>query len=194
MKKILLSLFLLFVGTAYGATITEMPKILGQFTQNLDTVSATFNQMKLLPESTKRFVSTGRVKFKKNMGFIWLQDTPKKQVFVSTKDKYCVDGETQNLNSLPYFYYVRKIIDDVLNGDISGLQTVFRVDYTEYGKTLWQLTARPRFDAVADILQDVVMYGSVTDLDKVVITYNNGTVVIIQFDRMNTEIKDEIAC
>ena len=100
----------------------------------------------------------------------------------------------QDLNSLPYFSYVRKIIDDVLNGDISRLQTVFSVEYIEYGKNSWQLTARPRFDAIADILQDVVMYGTTDDLDKIIITYNNGTVVIINFKRMNTEISDEIAC
>ena len=194
MKKIFLFVFCLFVGTSYGAQITDMPERLGHFSKNLESVSASFNQIKLLPESTKRFVATGRVKFTKNQGFIWMQDTPKKQVFVSTKEKYCVDGVAQDLNSLPYFSYVRKIIDDVLNGDISRLQTVFSVEYIEYGKNSWQLTARPRFDAIADILQDVVMYGTTDDLDKIIITYNNGTVVIINFKRMNTEISDEIAC
>lgn len=194
MKKAILFLFILTAGASYGATINDMPERLGQFTKNLDTVSASFEQMKLLPESTKRFVATGRVKFKKDNGFIWMQESPKKQTFVSTKEKYCLDGVAQDLNSLPYFYYVRQIIDDVLNGDISGLSTVFAVDYVEYGQDSWQLTAKPRFQAVADILQDMVIYGNTHDLTKVIITYNDGTIVIIKFNRNVAEIKDEIAC
>lgn len=193
MKKIALILMLVS-GGAYAANITSMPPRLDQFAKNLNTVSASFKQIKMIPESDKKFNATGRVKFQKGTGFIWFQDTPVKQLFVSTMDKYCVDGVTKNLNSLPYFYYVRQVIDDVLNGDIAGLQTVFKVDYTEYGKNLWQLTATPRFDAVADFLQDIVVYGSTTDLTKVIITYNDGTVIIIQFNRMSTEIADEIVC
>ena len=56
------------------------------------------------------------------------------------------------------------------------------------------MTARPRFTAVADIVQDMVMYGNTTDLTKVIITYNDGTIVIVQFNRGIAEIQDEIAC
>ena len=191
MKKLICLLLVLSGSVAYANT--DMARF-ETFTKNIDTVSATFNQMKLVPESTKRFVATGRVKFQKDVGFVWIQDNPTKQVFVSTKKKYCIDGVAQDLNSLPYFYYVREIIDDALNGDISGLEKVFNLDYSEYGKNLWQITATPKYDSVADIMQDVVMYGSTTELTKVIITYQNGTVIIIQFDPMNTEIKDEIAC
>ena len=89
---------------------------------------------------------------------------------------------------------MREIIDQALNGNIAGLQTVFKIDYSEYGKDMWQMTARPRLVAVADILQDMVMYGNTTDLTKAIITYNNGTIVIIQFNRAKSEITDEIAC
>jgi hypothetical protein len=192
MKKIILLLLLLPFG-AYADNLGAMERF-DTFAKNLGTVSASFEQMKILPETTKQFVSTGRVKFKKDVGFVWIQDTPTKQKFVSTKQQYCVDGMAQDLQSLPYFYYVREIIDSALNGDISGLQMVFNVDYSEYGKTLWQMTVRPRFTAVADILQDVVMYGSTTELTKAIITYNDGTIVIIQFKPQKTEIQDEIAC
>ncbi|MBO4745574.1 MAG: outer membrane lipoprotein carrier protein LolA [Alphaproteobacteria bacterium] len=192
MKKIIFLLLLLPFG-AYADELVDMGRF-NTFTKNIGTVSASFEQMKILPETTKQFVSTGRVKFQKDVGFIWIQDTPTKQKFVSTKQQYCVDGVAQDLKNLPYFYYVREIIDSALNGDISGLQMVFNVDYSEYGKKLWQMTVRPRFTAVADILQDVVMYGSTTELTKAIITYNDGTIVIIQFKPQKVEIQDEIAC
>ena len=189
------ALCLMFLSFGALATpIDSMPDRLGQFTDNLDVVSASFNQMKIIPESNKQFNANGRVKFHKGNGFIWIQDTPIHQVFISTTDKYCIDGQSNDLNSLPYFYYVRRIINDTLNGDIARLNAVFDVDYLEYGKNQWQLTATSRLSSVADFLQDFVMYGTTTDLTKVIITYQDGTIVIIKFKRMDTEIKDEIVC
>ena len=190
--KYILAFLLGVFGIEY-AMAGELPRF-EQFTQNIGKVSASFHQIKMVPESTKKFTATGQVKFEKGVGFIWKQNAPTKQVFISTKEKYCVDGVAQDLNSLPYFYYVRRMIDDALNGDITGLQTVFNIDYSEYGKNQWQMTASPRYDSVAEFLQDMVMYGTTTDLTKIIITYQNGTVVIIQFNRTGTEIKDEIAC
>lgn len=190
MKKYVFLFAVIISGRAYAI---DMPRF-DTFTNNLGTVSASFNQMKILPETTKQFVSTGRVKFQKNAGFIWMQDTPTKQTFISTKQKYCLNGVAQDLNSLPYFYYVRSMIDNALNGNRADLETLFVIDYYEYGKNDWQMTARPRFTAVADIVQDMVMYGNTTDLTKVIITYNDGTIVIVQFNRGIAEIQDEIAC
>ena len=190
MKKYVFLFAVIISGRAYAI---DMPRF-DTFTNNLETVSASFNQMKILPETTKQFVSTGRVKFQKNAGLIWMQDTPTKQTFISTKQKYCLNGVAQDLNSLPYFYYVRSMIDNALNGNRADLETLFVIDYYEYGKNDWQMTARPRFTAVADIVQDMVMYGNTTDLTKVIITYNDGTIVIVQFNRGIAEIQDEIAC
>jgi hypothetical protein len=71
---------------------------------------------------------------------------------------------------------------------------VFDIEYSEYGKNQWQMTAKPRFDSVSDFIQDFVMYGTTTNLTEIIITYQNGTVVIIKFNRMSAEIRDEIAC
>ncbi len=190
MRKFILALVMIS-GAAYAGN--DMAR-LDTFTRNLSALSASFEQIKILPESAKKFVARGRVKFQKDIGFIWMQESPEKQVFVSTKDKYCVNGKSQDLNALPYFYYVRSMIDNALNGNITDLESVFKIDYAEYGKTLWQLTAKPRIDAVADILQDIVMYGALTELTKVIITYNDGTIIILQFKSGGVEIKDEIAC
>lgn len=193
MRFLILCLFFVF-GVAYAEPIKEMPERLGQFTESLDVVSASFDQIKMIPESDKKFNATGRVKFKKGDGFIWIQEKPNKQVFVSTTDKYCIDGQSNDLSSLPYFHYIRRVINDTLNGDITKLNSVFDVDYSEYGKNQWQLTAKSRLSSVSNFLQDFVMYGTTADLTKVIITYQDGTVVIIKFNRLNMEIKDEIVC
>ncbi|MBO4480807.1 MAG: outer membrane lipoprotein carrier protein LolA [Alphaproteobacteria bacterium] len=192
MKYIALILMLIS-GGVYAGDISSMKRF-EKFTDNLDTVSASFQQIKMIPESDKKFISSGHVKFQKGRGFIWIQNAPTKQVAISTKTKYCVDGVSQDLNSLPYFSYIRRMIDDALSGDMSSLQMVFNIDYSEYDKNQWQITAKPRFDSVAEFVQDFVMYGTTDDLTKIILTYQNGTVVIIKFNRMNTEIKDEIAC
>ena len=184
-------LFLSFISCGVYAADMQHFKT---FTENLGSVSASFEQIKMIPESTKKFISTGQVKFEKGTGFIWKQNTPIKQVFISTKTNYCIDGESTDLDSLPYFYYIRDMIDSALSGDLSDLQTIFNLDYSEYEKNKWQITAKPRFDSVAEFLQDFVMYGTTKDLTKIIITYQNGTIVIIKFNRMNTEIKDEIVC
>ncbi|MBO4582673.1 MAG: outer membrane lipoprotein carrier protein LolA [Alphaproteobacteria bacterium] len=186
-----IALFLCFFSCgAYAAGMQRFEV----FTENLGNVSASFEQIKMIPESTKKFTATGVVKFEKGNGFIWKQNTPTKQVFISTKTNYCIDGEAKDLDSLPYFYYIRAMIDNALSGDTSDLETVFNLDYSEYDKTGWQLTAKPRYDSVSEFLQDFIMYGTTTNLTKIIITYQNGTVVIIKLNRMNTDIKDEIAC
>ena len=108
MKKISKIIFtvLCFVSTnAFAYPITDtMPDKLKTFTDNLQSVSATFKQTKILPESTKRFISNGYVKFVKNVGFIWHQQKPSDEKFVATLTKYCTNGETKELNELPYLY------------------------------------------------------------------------------------------
>ena len=61
----------------------------------------------------------------------------------------------------------------------------------ENGTNGWQLTATPKISAMADFIQDVVMRGTTRDLNRVIITYQNGTVIIINFKRMIREIPDE---
>ena len=179
---------------AFAYQITDkMPDTLKTFTENLNTVSATFKQTKILPESTKRFMSNGYVKFVKNVGFTWHQQKPSEETFTSTLKKYCVNGETKELNELPYFYRIQTMIDNMLNGDMSEFLYAFNVDYNEH-KNSWVMAATPRLTAIADMIQDVTIYGTTTDLTKVIMTYYDGTIVILEFARLTKEITDEIAC
>ena len=194
MKKIILILACIFSLNAFAHPITdEIPDKLKTFTDNLESVSATFKQTKILPESTKRFTSNGYVKFVKNVGFTWHQQKPSEEVFTSTLQEYCVNGETKELTELPYFYRIQSMIDKMLNGDMSDFLFAFNVDYNEH-KDSWTLVATPRLSVLADMVQNLTMYGTTKDLNKVIMTYYDGTIVILEFNRSKKEIKDEIAC
>ena len=195
MRNIVKFLFLCIISAnAFAYPITDkMPDKLKTFTDNLESVSATFVQTKILPESTKRFVSNGYVKFVKNVGFTWHQQKPSDEVFTSTLTTYCVNGNRQELNELPYFYRIQSMIDNMLNGDMSDFLFAFDVDYTEY-KNTWTLLATPRLTTIADMIQNLTIYGSTKDLTKVVMTYNDGTIVILEFNRSNKDFSDEIIC
>ena len=161
---------------AFAYPVTgEMPEKLKTFAENLESVSATF------------------IKFVKNVGFTWHQEKPSKEVFTSTLTTYCVNGETKELNELPYFYRIQSMIDKMLNGDMSDFLFAFNVDYSEY-KNTWTLVATPRLTNIADIIQNLTMYGSTTDLTKVVMTYDDGTIVILEFNRSKKDFADEIIC
>ena len=197
MKKItrfVFAVLCLVSANAFAYPVTDkMPEQLKTFTDNLESVSATFKQTKILPESTKRFISTGYVKFVKNLGFTWHQQKPSEEVFTSTMNAYCADGVKKELSDLPYFYRIQSMIDKMLNGDMSDFLFAFDVDYTEY-KNTWTLLATPRLTAIADMIQNLTIYGSTKDLTKAVMTYNDGTIVILEFNRSNKDFSDEIIC
>ena len=193
-NKLLAALLCMLSFNAFAYQITDkMPDKLKSFADNLENVSADFKQTKILPESTKRFISNGYVKFVKNVGFTWHQQKPTPEVFTSTMTQYCVNGETKDLNELPYFYRVQSMIDNMLNGDMDDFLFAFNVDYTEH-KDSWTLVATPRLTNIADMIQNLTMYGNTKDLTKIVMTYYDGTIVILEFNRLKKEIKDEISC
>ena len=194
MKKIIFVLCCVFSLDAFAYPVTnEMPEKLKTFANNLESVSATFKQTKILPESTKQFISNGYVKFVKNVGFTWHQQKPSDEIFSSTLTEYCVNGEAKELTELPYFYRVQSMIDKMLNGDMSEFLFAFDVDYSEH-KNSWTLVATPRLVVLADTIQNLTMYGNTQDLNKVVMTYYDGTIVIWEFNRSKKEINDEVNC
>ena len=193
-KKLFL-FFLLFCGTANAQNITKMPPTLKTFTDNLDTVSASYTQTKTLPESTKTFQAKGVVKFVKNIGFKWKQQSPNKFNFISTLDSYCINGNTEELSALPYFSQVQSMIQSMLDGDMGTFLSVFNADYSESKQNSdWKLVAIPKISAVSDFLKSMTFMGNIKDLNKLIITYKNGTKIIINFKRIKVDIPDEIKC
>lgn len=193
-NKILIFLLCVLSFDAFSYPITDkMPDKLKTFTENLESVSANFKQTKILPESTKRFVSNGYIKFVKNVGFTWHQQKPTVEIFTSTLTKYCVNGDSKELTDLPYFYRVQSMIDKMLNGDMTDFLFAFNVDYTEH-KDTWTIIATPRLTNIAEMIQNITMYGNTKDLTKIIMTYYDGTVVILEFNRLKKDIDDEIDC
>lgn len=193
-KKLFL-LTVLLCGTANAHTITEMPSRLKTFTDNLESASASYIQSKTLPESVKTFRSYGNVKFVKNVGFKWIQKKPNSFEFTSTLDTYCVNNDKQALSALPYFSQIQSMIKDVLNGDMSKFLMVFNADYIESKKgTNWTLQATPKLSNISEFLESITLAGNINDLKQMVITYKNGTTIVLDFTRMKTDLPDEIKC
>lgn len=192
------SLFLatiLLCGAANAQNITEMPATLKTFTDNLDTVYASYTQSKTLPESTKTFRAGGTVKFVKGVGFKWKQLDPKSFDFTSTLDSYCINGDKEALSNLPYFSQIQSMIKDMLDGDMDMFLNAFNADYTESKKGKnWTLLATPKIAAIADFLESITMAGNTTDLKQIVIKYQNGATIVIDFKRIKTGSDDEIKC
>ena len=186
---------ILLCGVANAQNITEMPTTLKTFTDNLDTVYASYTQLKTLPESTKTFRAGGTVKFVKGVGFKWKQLDPKSFDFTSTLDSYCINGDKEALSTLPYFSQIQSMIKDMLDGDMDMFLTAFNADYTESKKGKnWTLLATPKIAAMADFLESIVMAGNTTNLKQIVVKYQNGATIVIDFKRIKTGSDDEIKC
>ena len=192
-KLFLLSVFL--SGTANAQAITKMPETLKIFTDNLGTVSASYIQSKTLPESIKVFRANGTVKFEKGVGFKWKQQKPNAFEFTSTLDSYCINNDSQELSSLPYFSQIQSMIKDVLDGDMDRFLIVFNADYMENPKNKnWILKATPKLSAVSDFLGTITLSGNAKDLKQIIIIYTNQTTITIDFKRMKVDLPDEIKC
>jgi len=196
MKKIIFGLFFLFSTSVFATPLGDtMPTRLKTFVDNLGDVSAEFTQVKILPESTKQFKSSGRVRFIKGTGFTWHQITPSETIFTSTLTSYCLNGEGKGLNELPYFHQIQNMIDEMLNGDMSDFLFAFNADYTDdKNATGWHIFATPRLSAMTDFIQDLTIYGTTKNLNKIIITYADGTILILNFSRSVKDFKYEIVC
>ena len=83
----------------------------------------------------------------------------------------------------------------MLDGDMSSFITAFDADYIEDKKGQnWTLQATPKISAIKDFLSSMTLAGNTKDLKQMVISYKNGTMIIINFKRMKTESADEIKC
>ena len=192
------NLFLLsaiFCTPVFAEQITQMPDGIKNFTDNLDTVYASYTQTKTIPESVKTFRAYGTVKFVKGTGFIWKQLGPKEFEFISTLDSYCANNEKQALAALPYFSQIQSMINDMLNGDMSTFLVAFNADYNENQKNkTWTMVATPKLSSIGDFLQSMTFSGNATDLNQMIIKYKNGTKITIDFKRIDAVLDDEIKC
>lgn len=196
MKRFIIPIFLLITRLSYAAPIREMPPRLIKFTENLTTVHASFTQTKILPDITREFKSSGTVTFVPNIGFSWHQTSPKPHEFTSTTETYCTgDGITHKLDELPYFNYTKRAIDKMLGGDISDMLFAFDIDYSESSDSdSWHLIATPSIATISEMIQNITFYGTTTEISKMIITYYDGTIVIMEFRLIPDTKAHEIKC
>lgn len=166
--------------------------ILSQCLQKTDIFKADYVQTKTFAPDLS-FISTGSFKFVKNLGLILKQNTPNKFIFVSTLEKYCMDGKKEKLSDLPYFSKVKKLIDDFLNQDYSYLNKVFDLEYEEINSS-FILKLKPKNDKMAEFIDSISVYGDKERLQAFEMKYQNNMILYINFYPPYKDITDEINC
>lgn len=196
MKIVIFFVCGLFLSFSVNARqIDSMPPRLEKFVTGLGAATASFTQTKTIPESSRKFVATGHVKFVKGRGFVWHQETPTMMKFTSTTTAYCIDDKKQNLSSLPYFGQIQSVVDDMLNGDMTRFLSLFNVDYTDTRAIGgWAINATPKNDRIGDFIKGISMSGNARELYKITVEYAGGTRIVIEFKRPKKDITDEIVC
>ena len=87
------------------------------------------------------------------------------------------------------------MIDEMLNGDMSDFLFAFNADYIDdKNANGWHIVATPRLSAMADFIQDLTIYGTTKDLNKIIITYADGTILMLNFTRSTKDFNYEIVC
>ena len=192
MKKLLTLFFLLLSSPSFATTI-DKNSLLDKFITNLKEKTVKFTQTKTISSINKNFTTTGKIKFIKNVGFIFTQETPTTLTFTSTMDKYCTNGQSNTLNNLPYFSQIKSAIDDLLNNNYKKLNEIFNIDYTET-TTNWTLFLTPKNSRINEFIKVIQITGNQTDLDEIITTYKNNMEINLKFSNSNGNIKDEIKC
>ena len=170
-------------------------KFIGDLNENNKRV-ASFIQTKTFLKYNKSFVVTGWVKFIKDVGVLWQQETPKKFQFVSTKGQYCLNDKThREMSTLPYMDRIKNMVDEAIEGDFSKVEEAFFVDYSEdVNKKNWNLVLVPKLSRISGVIKKISLSGDVKNLLDFSIEYLNGVFISVVFDELNEERDNEIKC
>ena len=194
MKRFFISFFCFWfwVSPSMAADIAEN-SVFSEFVRNLDTANVSYKQTKKIPDLEKSFISEGRIKLVKGKGVLWMQDKPAAERFIATMEKYCRNGQTEDLDRLPYFARIKQLAEEVLSGDHDALKNVFAVDYAEVND-VWTLLLLPVRDEMSAFLKKIVLTGTARGISRVVVFYVSGIKITIDFKPTGKEIADEIEC
>ena len=163
--------------------------LLVQFVRNLDgdVKVASFVQTKTFTKYNRSFVTTGNVRFVKDRGLLWRQDTPKPLSFVASKNGYCVGGVATQFSKLPYVDRIKSMVDDVLAGNYDKLYEAFDVEYVENGGDSWLLVLVPTYSKMSQVMKKISFRGSKTDLLDFSVNYVNDVVLSVIFDKTDDD-------
>ncbi len=192
MRYIFLLLSFLIVKNAY-AELSNTGNNFSSFIGNLKTAHVDFIQTKTIPNLSRQFQSSGKIKFIKDKGFIWHQSTPNDFIFISTPEQYCTKDESRSLSGLPHYSDFSELIDNVLNHDYTQLKNTFDITYKEEGNN-WNLHLSPKITELSDIFKQITVKGDLVQISEVEFQYQNGSIVTIKFFLSKAKLSDEIKC
>ena len=125
MKFLVFLISIIFIGNLNAKELENSDyKLFKSFIDNLGVVNLDFEQTKKIPNIKKEFKNNGKLKFIKNKGLIWKEESPNNLSFIATKKCYLIKegNEIKNndkLNNLPHFDDIKNLIDKILNNDLS---------------------------------------------------------------------------
>lgn len=190
MKYLFILLFFFIINNA-GAEELKTDSNFSAFVNNLQTADVDFVQTKNIPNINRSFISTGKIKFVKEKGFIWQQLEPKEYKFISTKDHYRTGDTDNSLSELPHYSDLAELIDDIFNNDFSMLNSAFSIKYSESDEN-WFLLLIPEVDKIGDIFRQISINGNIFQINEIKFEYRNRSVVTISFSPSKVILKDEI--
>lgn len=190
MKKFIILLLLFF-----GFNAQSMPAntTVSRFLANTQKITLHFEQTKNIPDIEKPFQSSGIFQFVKNKGFIIKQEKPKAQNFVSTTERFCFGDKNEELKNLPYFSNIKRLIDDLLSGNIDKLDELFDIGYIENTNS-WQMTLTPTRNDMKSFISKINLTGNETQITNLVIEYTDGTKINVDFSVIEQDLTNEIDC
>lgn len=200
MKFLIFLISLIFVGNLNAKELESSDyKLFKSFIDNLSVVNLNFEQSKKIPNIKKEFKSSGKLKFIKNKGLIWKEETPNNLSFIATKECYLIKERNKiknndNLNNLPHFDNIKNLIDKILNNDLRELKKTFDVDYNELNKNSWNLTLTPKISRIKKYIKTLKILGTTNEILNIEVHYVNKTVINFNFSKAKVFLDDEIKC
>ncbi len=193
MKYIFFLFFSIFFSCYVRADSIAQDALMVRFFTHLQKMTLHFEQTKTIPQIERSFKTSGIFQFEKNKGIIVRQEKPDLQTFVSTTEEFCFNNKKDSLEKLPHFSDVKDLMDHLLAGDMSDLEQIFEMSYSEKDE-IWQLEVIPLRKDMKKFIQKITIKGSVDVIKRLVIEYKDGTKMDIHYTPVRRDLTDEIKC
>ena len=191
--KLICFLFLIFFPFFVGATSIPENAALVHLLTHVQRMTLNYKQTKTIPEIEKPFKSSGIFQFEKNKGLIIKQEKPYSQVFVATLEKYCQGDKTNSLKDLPHFSDIKSITDHLLSGNLTDLEKIFEITYTEKNNQ-WQMNMIPINKEMKNFIQKIALTGNTNTIKTIIIEYTDGTKMHVNYSPIQQDLTHEIKC
>lgn len=203
MKNLWMLILLFFVGVVWADNHSsdEAQTRLNQLTSgyiDLHLFEASFIQTKQVKFMQKPLVSSGRIRFAKNHGLLWIIDKPfQSKTWVNQQGVFKANQfEDKKQVKDPQMKAVAGLLGDLLSAQIDQVAQKFSVveDSTDID-TVWQVTLRPNTTLMKKVLQSIQVIGTDPDVEnvqgiqRIVVTDSNQNVTEIEFNDIKRQHK-----